>query len=240
MTIQGGLLLRTLLIECATNTAIISVRNGDVFAQRTSPDKGSHSVKLFQLVDEALAECGITIRDITLIVAGIGPGSFTGIRIAVASARMIAQVLDVPIIGLDTQMIYAAGAGGAPDDSVLVAFDAKKDRIFAALYSIKTDSTPAEIVNPGDYYPEELTGHFPNTGRTIMIGDGAERYEEIFSAHANDPLLIRSFVPDTLRAITIAEKMVAENPARYTDPASVIPHYARKSDAEIASTRKNF
>jgi len=231
--------LRTLLIECATDTAIIAVRNGDIFARRISPDRGSHSVRLFQLIEEALAECGITIHDITLIVAGIGPGSFTGIRIAVASARMIAQVLGIPIVGLDTQMIYAASAGGKPDDSVLVAFDAKKDRVFAALYAIGADSTPVEIVSPGDYYPDELTRHFPNTGRTIMAGNGTERYEEIFCASAKKPLLIRSFVPDALHAITIAEKMAGENPARYADPASVIPHYARKSDAEMASVKKN-
>ncbi len=89
---------------------------------------------LFDNIDAALAGAGISATDLQLIGVGIGPGSFTGIRIAVSTARMLAQVLSIPLAGLSSPLIYAASMEALPGEYLMTAFDAKKGRVFGALY----------------------------------------------------------------------------------------------------------
>ncbi|HEY1405959.1 MAG TPA: tRNA (adenosine(37)-N6)-threonylcarbamoyltransferase complex dimerization subunit type 1 TsaB [Spirochaetota bacterium] len=225
--------MRTLLIECATDTAFIAVHASGRFAERLAHGKASHSVRLFALIDEALAECGITINDIELIAVGVGPGSFTGIRIAVSTGRMLAQVLSVPLIGIPSTEIFASSLAQHPFDSILIAFDAKKGRVFGALYAVDENRSLHETLAPGDYYPAEVVSHFGKENHILMAGDGAEKYADIFSAQLVPPTLFPSFSPDGKSAVLCAIKKYTENPDAFRDVEKVLPHYARKSDAEV-------
>lgn len=238
MKIRGGSPLRTLLIECVTDTAFIAAHSADRYAHRHAQGKATHSTKLFSLIEESLAECGITVRDVELICAGIGPGSFTGIRIGLATARMLAQVLSVPLVGLKSTEIYAASLAKNPGDQILAAFDAKKGRVFGGLYRVGEGNVLEEIVTPGDYYPEEFASHIDNTVRTVIAGDGAERYREVFSKGNQYIEIIEGFMPDGKSAIDLALRAYATDPGSFTDIEKVLPFYARKSDAEVLKEEK--
>jgi tRNA threonylcarbamoyladenosine biosynthesis protein TsaB len=231
---QGEPKLNTLLIECATDTALIAVSGNGKVSAKYSFEKSSHSTRLFYLIDEALKECGIAINDINLIGVGIGPGSFTGIRIAVSSARMLSQILHAPLVGVSSLILYAASLEIHIGDCALVAFDAKKNRVFGALYR-KTESFFDELMPPGDYLPQELAAHCPVNTKIIAAGNGADRYKDIFC----DGGLVADIKPDGARGIEAIEYLFGSDPGKFTDFNKVVPCYARKSDAEVLHDLKN-
>ena len=174
---QGESPLNILMIDTSTDNAIVAVRAGSRFSQRVSHSRAAHSGIIFSHIDETLAETGITIHDIELIGTGIGPGSFTGLRIAVSTTRMIAQLLRVPLVGLHSQYLYASALAAFPDASVrqgdflLPAFDAKKSRVFAGLY--RYNETGLEtVLQAGDYYPSEIANVIPEGDKVIACGSG--------------------------------------------------------------------
>ena len=92
--------LNILVIDTSTDIELISLSVNDTIYQFCDNAGMSHSVTMFQNLSSILSQASIGINDIDLIGTGIGPGSFTGIRIAVSAARMFAQILKVPLVGL--------------------------------------------------------------------------------------------------------------------------------------------
>ena len=158
--------MNILVIDTSTGLEFLTVSaNGKIF--QFCEDAGqSHSVTMFQNISDLLAQASIGIRDIGLLGVGTGPGSFTGIRIAVSTARMFSQILGIPIVGIKSQEIFAASAVSYPDKTVLVAFDAKKLRVFAGVYRVEK-STISEIIEPGDYTMTEVLSLIKNPGEMI-------------------------------------------------------------------------
>ncbi len=230
--------MNTLVIETATSTELLAASSGGRTSDRTAASRVSHSVTLFANLDAALGELGIGIRDIELIGVGVGPGSFTGIRIAVSTARMLAQALGRPLVPVKSQLLYAASVAAAPGEYVLVAFDAKKGRVFGALYRFSDDPlSPVEVMPPGDYEIARLTP--PARGkRAFAVGDGAEKYRSEIEAHIPECTLLAGFVPSGSVACRIVGDIYATNPDRYADFTAVVPFYARKSDAEVIMEEK--
>jgi len=142
-----------LAFDTATERATSAlVDDGEVLGERVS-----RAATLLADVDALVRQAGAHPRDVTALAVGIGPGSFTGIRIGVAAARGLALALDLDAAGVSTLDALAAGASGA-----VPVIDAKRREVFVpgprAL-------APAELeVEPGAVY----------------VGDGALRYREIF------------------------------------------------------------
>src|SRR5436309_11683373 len=99
----------TLAFDTATDVSTCAlVRDGEVLGERTS-----RAVTVLADADELLRAAGTAPAELDLLVVGIGPGSFTGIRIGLAAARGLALALDVPVAGVSTLAALAAGAPGA-------------------------------------------------------------------------------------------------------------------------------
>lgn len=144
-----------LAFDTATDKATSAlVRDGEVLAERVS-----RAVTLLEDIDALLRQGGARPTDLEALAVGIGPGSFTGVRIGLAVARGLALSLDLPVAGVSTLAALAAGAPGA-----LPVIDAKRREVFvpgpAAL-------APADLrLEPG----------------TVCVGDGAVRYRELLEA----------------------------------------------------------
>lgn len=133
----------------AAARAPLSARTGDeigdgwqVLAHRTDIDSRGQARVLLRLVDDMLHEIGGAPSDVAAIVAGIGPGTFTGVRIAVATARALALALAVPVIGVSTLSALAAeavsrvdqGDQGECPDLIVPVVDARRGQVFYGLY----------------------------------------------------------------------------------------------------------
>jgi tRNA threonylcarbamoyladenosine biosynthesis protein TsaB len=130
------------------------VRDGEPLAERVSRPRS-----VLEDIDFLHRETGIDQGEIDAIAVGRGPGSFTGVRIALATARALAFALDVPAAGVSTLDVLAAGAPGA-----VPVIDAKRGEVFALLDGDARCLKPGDVtVAPG----------------TLCVGDGALRYRAI-------------------------------------------------------------
>ncbi len=226
--------MNILTIDTATDVELVSISSQKGVSNKTRAVASSHSKTLFANIDAALKELNLTIDDIGLIGVGIGPGSFTGIRIAVTTTRMLAQLIGIPLVGIKTHLLYAASVKANVHEQILIAFDAKKDRVFGALYK-KGDNMllPDEIITPGDYEIDSLIGGVDREGITHLIGSGIEKYRDEFSKKIPNHRIISNFLPSGEIACRLTKEIYLRTPDQFNDYNQVVPYYARKSDAEI-------
>jgi tRNA threonylcarbamoyl adenosine modification protein YeaZ len=192
----------TLAFDTATSVATSAlVRDGDVVAEGAS-----RAVRVLADADELLAAAGAQPRELSAIVVGTGPGSFTGVRIGLAAARALAFALELPLAGVSTLAALAAGAPGA-----LPVVDAGRREVFSVVGGEPVVVAPDEL-------PLEL-------GATC-VGDGAIRYRETLERRG-------ALVPPRGSELHLPRaRFHAQLAQEFSDPDQVEPLYLRLPDAE--------
>ncbi len=124
-----------LVLDTALDRTAVALTDGRRLAvvRAERMDRG-HAERLFPMLQEAFAEAGLAPGDVDRIVATIGPGSFTGIRIAIAAARGLSLATGCPVVGVDTLAGLAASLPERAEGPVLAAIDARRGEIYAALF----------------------------------------------------------------------------------------------------------
>lgn len=224
--------MNILVIDTSTNVEVVCARAGDTHAGASEITGLAHSTGLIGRVDRCLGSAGVRPDGLELLGTGIGPGSFTGIRISVTTMRMFAQVLGLPLVGIPSPLIFAASAPARPGDYVCVAEDARKGRVFGALYRWLEAGRPLAIVPPGDHRPAELFGAVPAGEKVVMIGGGYRAHGANILHPGETVEEIAVLVPDPARTCALCERLYLEEPGRWTDYSRIVPDYARVSDAE--------
>src|SRR5262245_29022414 len=134
-----------LALSTSTPRASVALVEGDrVLADLSRDDPRGHAEHLFAMIDAALEAAGRSRSNVDLVACDIGPGSFTGVRIAVASAKGIAVGLGVPLAGVVSLEAMAAHARStcSPTTLVAAAIDAKKGELYIAVYDGETVLLP--------------------------------------------------------------------------------------------------
>jgi len=194
-------------------------------------DLKGHAERLFHAIDQALADAGIDRTALDAIACDIGPGSFTGVRVGVASAKGIALALGIPLVGVTSLHAMAQAAfdeGAASDDqAVLATLDAKKNEIFRAAYG-RTAGELEALLLP-EAAPVELAAFsLPQAARRlVVIGEIAASIQPPLPLVARGP----SFdLPDARWIARIGLRRLAEG--KEYDPAHLEPLYVRAPDAK--------
>lgn len=201
-----------------------------------------HTRNLMPLVDMLLASTGVSPRDLELVSCMRGPGSFTGLRIGMASAKGIAAAIDPvqpPLISISTLDVMAA-AVAAPESLVIPVIDGKKGRFYGAGYLDGTRLTKDLDLSPGDLLDAALAADQQSRERRapiVVTGPHAARFAELLPAA--DPALTKAglVVDPGARsgwAATLLELAERRLPAMGYDSIDQGPTYVRRSDAEIA------
>lgn len=185
------------------------------------------SEALLPAADDALGLAGADLGEVEIILVGVGPGTFTGIRIAASSARSLSLATDATLSKNSTLAALAAPAlaSAEPGADVLAVLDAKRRQVFAQRFG--EDGTHGDILcaAPGDV-PEELraSGSFP--GALLVVGDGALRYRGGLSRLGRIPS-----GASPLHRVTAAGHVLSADLAP-VPPGEVVPLYVREPDAE--------
>lgn len=194
-----------LAIDTATEVATSAlVADGEVLGERSS-----RASTVLEDIDALLRQGGRRAGEVDAIAVGTGPGSFTGVRIGLATVRGLAFALDVPAAGVSTLAALAAGAPGA-----VPVVDAKRHEVFALL-----DGEP-RCLAPGDLTVEP---------GTTCVGDGARRYRELLEAAG-------AVVPPDASELHLPRARFHAALAREFGPAELVePLYLRLPDAEATA-----
>ncbi len=196
--------------------------------RRDDPQAGArprHTQRLLALCEEALAEAGARWGDLDRIGVGVGPGSFTGLRIGVATARALGQARGVETVTVSTLAALARGVVTTRD--VLAVLDARRGEAFAAPFAAGAATVPAAV----GVDPEALAG-LAGPG-WLGVGDGAVRYRsELESGGIEVP------PDDDPRHRVGGGPLVRLAAAATAVPvATLVPDYVRLPDAEIHHRR---
>ena len=131
----------------AKSVSAAVVENGAVLASAYQNMGLTHSVTLMPLVDSMLKNAGLTAKDMDLIAAAAGPGSFTGLRIGVSAAKGLAWALELPCCGVSTLEAMAENAR-AFEGTVICAMDARRQQIYNAVFDCRDGAGAVSGVSP--------------------------------------------------------------------------------------------
>ena len=209
-----------LAFDTATPAVTVAIHDGSaVVARRSAVDARRHGELLAAQIAGALADCGATGADLTAIAVGTGPGPYTGLRVGLVTARVLASVLDIPLYGVCTLDVMAReAAAGAAGREFLVATDARRKEVYWARYSAAGD----RICGPAVSAPAELPPGCP------IAGEGPVRYPEL-TAEPIPP----SYPAAGQLAEIAAERMAAGAPVSPAEPL-----YLRRPDARVPGKPK--
>ncbi|OHD55775.1 MAG: tRNA (adenosine(37)-N6)-threonylcarbamoyltransferase complex dimerization subunit type 1 TsaB [Spirochaetes bacterium GWF1_51_8] len=211
-------------IDCslASRTAVGVMTSGGKLFDTSVADDGSSEERLMDRVGAALAEAGLNIRDIDLIAAGVGPGSFTGIRIGISAARALAWAAEKPLVGISSLELLSLSAEPRTE-YVCAMTDARMKRVFAAVFHNGERITEDMDIEPG-VLADKLSA-FPPESLSIA-GDGLVKYSGFFEGMTRLPATVIS-------ALAICEAGRKFYVPGGGDYRGVVPVYLRKSEAEL-------
>ncbi|PZF57414.1 tRNA (adenosine(37)-N6)-threonylcarbamoyltransferase complex dimerization subunit type 1 TsaB [Curtobacterium sp. MCSS17_008] len=135
--------------SAGTSVAVVDPATGHALAERSTDDSRRHAEVVGPFLAEVLAEAGITGAGVTGVVAGMGPGPFTGLRVGIAAARTFAAARDVPFLPL---VSHDAIAADLPQRPVVVLTDARRREVYWSAY----DETGARVAGPGLAKPADV------------------------------------------------------------------------------------
>ena len=239
--------MKLLAIETTGPYASVAVVNEkkEIIEVR-SEHKLSHLQSLIPMTEELLKKCRLQIGDLTHIAASEGPGSFTGIRIGLATARALAQSLDLPVIPVPTLQAFI---WNMPEHDGLICpiFDARREQVYAGAY-YRDGETCVKAVDDGAYalddYLARIEAFDPKHTKKIMLfGDGLSVYGKavadwglaVHRTSPNDDSAVAE-APDTCRfqkagsVAALAYSLWEAGTA--CDFSELHPVYLRKAEAE--------
>lgn len=216
--------MNVLAIDTATETLGLAATRGDSWASLCLRRGLQHSSALLPLAESLLTELGLNAADLELLVCSRGPGSFTGIRIGLATAMGISHGRGIPLVGVTT-LDAIARPWTAYDGDVCAVIDARKGKYYAAIFR-----AGALQGTYRDVSPDELARLLAAADRPLLAGPDAPRIGALLGDAGQGVARTDFFDPRSLLRIG-----VEEFEKNGVDLSSLQPLYLRKSEAEIAS-----
>ena len=196
--------------------SIFDSENG-VIAETSLSVKKNHSNIVMPIIDNLFKISELNINDIDKIAVAIGPGSFTGVRIALGIAKGLAMALNKPLIAVNELDILEAIASGN-ENEIIPLIDARKERVY---YKYQNKYVDDYLIN--------LISNFDKNKKYIFVGDGAISYKNILKDNLGDNAIILPMYNAFPRASVLCELALNKEEANiYT----LEPEYISKSRAE--------
>jgi tRNA threonylcarbamoyladenosine biosynthesis protein TsaB len=194
----------------------------------------THGQRLPLELKRALDEAGATIDAVDLFAVVAGPGSFTGLRVGIATIQGLAMAGRKKVVAVSALEALARTAVNANHGATGSWMDAQRGEVFAALYAPDARSV---LIDPVSAPPDavlEAWSRQTDVASITFIGDGAVRYGDVIAKRVGPAASIVAGPP----LAGIAGRIAAAEPSRAILPHAIVPVYVRKSDAELARARR--
>ena len=166
-------------IETSTKNCSVSIaRDGKILSlKEINTGAYSHAEMLHPMILETLKETNLTVKDLSAIAVGKGPGSYTGLRIGVSAAKGLCFTHNIPLLAINSLEILAQSCS-CEDGAIIPMIDARRMEVYSAIFDHNYQfirETQAEIITQ-DSFLSQL-----NKGPVYFLGDGAEKCKEVLS-----------------------------------------------------------
>ena len=164
-------------IETATkNCSVAIAKNGEIILCKEIAEEGySHAEKLHVFIEEAIAEAGISVQDLTAIAVSQGPGSYTGLRIGVSAAKGLCFALNIPLIAVDTLQTLASQAK-VSEGKIIPMLDARRMEVYSEIFNTNLETEreiQAEVIKEDSF--KDITGAI------YFVGDCADKCKTVLT-----------------------------------------------------------
>ena len=221
-----------LYIDSATDHASVAIaQDGNLMGMKRNEVQKDHAAFLQPAIQKLLDTLSIDIKKIDAVCVSAGPGSYTGLRVGMASAKGICYALNIPLITISTTEIMASAAKInseiGPKDFIIPMIDAKRMEVFSAIYNHQLEclQAPQPMLLQADSYHEWLA-----QSHVFFMGSGTEKWKTICNhPHAH-------FIPNSWSAsdmITIGESLFSKK--QFSSLAYATPQYSK----DFYSSTKN-
>lgn len=222
--------MKILAIDTSSKICSVALLENNNLIDKNELDNGrTHSENLMPLLDELLKRNSVDIKEIGLIACSVGPGSFTGIRIGVATIKPIAEVLNIKVASVTSLETLAKIT--QESDTIVSLIDARNNQVYCGIFDKnynKKEDYIADDIN-------EVIKHIKKYNDIICVGDGAELHKDLLK---NEIENIKFSIDNKQSAVNVGKvgyKKFLENDLYTAD--TVNPIYLRKSQAERLKTK---
>lgn len=229
--------MRILAVDTSSNVATAAVmEDNTLLGEYILNHKKTHSQKIMVMIEQLLADLELTVQDIDLFAASVGPGSFTGLRIGVATVKALAHAAGKRVVSVGTLEALAYNVPHA-ENIIVPIMDARRNNVFTASYI--WDEGFKEIGEPEAISIEECVESCGEFLDTIFVGDGVAVHGEYIREKLGEHAIFPHGAVIGARASSVAA--CAMEKAKRGDAQSYLemkPYYIRKSQAEQELEKK--
>ncbi len=178
--------MRILAVDTTTPSGSVALlEEKRLLGETNCESPATHSSRLLRSVDFLLRAASCDIRDIDAFAVAVGPGSFTGIRIGVATVKSLARASQKPVMPVSSLLALAEKCVKSEARLICPLLDAKKGEVFGALFEKQKDGL-TELIPQGAYAPDTLFSRLPSHRVISFIGSGLDAYGDKLRAYVRD------------------------------------------------------
>lgn len=223
-----------LILSLETSTPVCSIAvhsRGDLLGARETNEHGGHSEKLIGLIDELLTSLDLKGNNLDAIAVSEGPGSYTGLRIGVSTAKGLSFAWGKPIIGIGTLASLARGAAGksTSGSKIIAMLDARRMEVYREIFDAEFNSI--EKLN-SEIIDESSFAAFLQEGQVFFIGDAVTKVRNVI--HHENAVFLNESISATQMGELAWKKFQKQE---FEDLAYFVPNYLK--DFKVLKSKKN-
>lgn len=214
-----------LSVDTSSSVCAVSLQENYNLIDEIDLDNGkTHSENFMPIVAEILEKNNKELKDINLIAAVVGPGSFTGIRIGIASIKALAEVYNIPVV--EVTSLESLARNVEVKNVVCSLIDAKNNQVYAGIFDANYEKLEDYIADDINNVIESLKKY----NNIILVGDGTEKFADLLKENLVEVEFSNENKQKAFSAGLIGLKKFEKNEVKNAD--SINPIYLRKSQAE--------
>jgi tRNA threonylcarbamoyladenosine biosynthesis protein TsaB len=216
--------------------SVAVTKKEEVLAEYILQAARTHAQQVLVLIERVLTDCGITFEAVDALAVTIGPGSFTGLRLGMATVKGLAYAAGKPVVGIPTLLALAQNLPFAPYP-ICPMLDAKKKEVYCGIYRDLGDGMPQVEWEDRAISPHQLMGHIHE--KTLFLGDGTRVYRDLLEKALGAKALFAPASYHFPRASNIGRLAYGRLKEGNVDHIfTLTPRYLRRSEAEIAQEER--